>query len=199
MIRRSTWIALAVFAFALAGAIWYAKLDQSTPTPADATPTAQPLLNFPSQDVTALKIEDYQAGKLVSAHRDSTSGWVLDHPQGLADVGRLEIAADTLTSLVPSDSVAGGDLASFGLDSPTVRITVTRRNGSEDQLLVGQTSPTGDVTYVKLPSSDTVYFVGSYTLSNVTGLAGNPPIATATPTPAGTSTAMPTFLPTVTP
>lgn len=197
MIRRSTWIALIVFALALAGAIWYAKSGGTPAQTADKTPTAAPLWNFASQDIMSMKIEDLEAGDVVEAHRNASPGWVLDHPKDLADVGRLEIAADTLASLVPSDSSPNADLAAFGLDNPTFRITVTLRAGSNDQLLVGQTSPTGDVVYVKLPSSSTVYFVSSFTLGNVTGMAGNPPIATATPRPTLTPSAL--LLPTPTP
>ncbi len=197
MIRRSTWIALAVFALALAGTIWYARSGGTSPPSADVTPTAAPLWTFAAQDIASLKVEDLEAGDLMEAHRDSSSGWALDEPKGLADVGRLEIAADTLANLVPSDSVPGADLAAFGLDHPTDRITVTRRDGTQDQLLVGQTSPTGDVVYVKLPSSDAVYFLSSYTLANITGLAGDPPLAT--PTPEATQTLPPLILPTVTP
>jgi hypothetical protein len=128
-----------------------------------------------------MKIEDLEAGAVVEAHRDSSSGWTLDTPKAMADIGRLEIAADTLASLVPTDSVEGADLPSFGLDNPSSRITITRSDGSQEQLLVGQTSPIGDVVYVQLPEKDTVYFVSSYTLANVTGLPGDPPIATPMP------------------
>jgi hypothetical protein len=145
----------------------------------------------------SLKIEDLETGDIVQAHRNASPGWVLDQPKDLADVGRLEIAADTLASLVPSDSSPDADLAAFGLDNPSFRITVGLRDGSSDQLLVGQTSPTGDVVYVKLPSSGTVYFVSSYTLGNVTAMAGSPPIATATPRPTLTPQAL--ALPTPTP
>lgn len=197
MIRRSTWIALIVFAVALAGAIWYARSGGSSAQSADATPTAAPLWSFASRDIMSLKIEDLETGDIVQAHRNASPGWVLDQPKDLADVGRLEIAADTLASLVPSDSSPDADLAAFELDNPSFRITVGLRDGSSDQLLVGQTSPTGDVVYVKLPSSGTVYFVSSYTLGNVTAMAGSPPIATATPRPTLTPQAL--ALPTPTP
>ncbi len=197
MIKRSTWIALAVFAVALAGTIFYARSDRTPSPAADATPTAEPLWGFASQDIMSLKVVDLETGDIVEAHRDSASGWALDQPKGPADIGRLEIAADTLASLVPSDSVSGPDLSPFGLDNPSNTITITLRDGSQDQLLVGQTSPTGEVVYVKLPSTDVVYFVSSYTLANVTSMAGDPPIAT--PTPEATATLPVLVLPTLTP
>jgi hypothetical protein len=197
MIRRSTWIALIVFVVALAGAIWYARSGGSSAQSADATPTAAPLWSFASRDIMSMKIEDLETGDIVQAHRNASPGWVLDQPKDLADVGRLEIAADTLASLVPSDSSPDADLAAFGLDNPSYRISVSLRDGSSDQLLVGQTSPTGDVVYVKLPSSGTVYFVSSYTLGNVTAMTGDPPIATPTPRPTLTPPAL--TLPTPTP
>jgi hypothetical protein len=176
---------LGVFALVLAGAVYYSRSHTAAPA-ADATPTAAPLWTFTGQDILTLKVEDLESGTYIEAHRQAPSGWALDHPQGSADIGRLEMAAETLASLVPSDSVAGADLASFGLDTPSDRITLSLQNGTQDQLLVGQTSPTGDVVYVQLPAENTVYFVSSYTLANVTGMTSDPPIATPTPEPSAT-------------
>ncbi len=183
MIRRSTWIVLGIFAVSLLALMWWTQARPEAGPPADATATPAPLWSVAPEDIHSLKIEALETGTVVEAHRDQTAGWALDQPAGSADVGRLEIAADSLVSLIPSDSVSGADLAAYGLDNPGWRITLGMNDGSQLGLLVGQTSPTGGVVYVKRPEADTVYFVSSYSLGSVTGLTDEPPLSTAAPSP----------------
>jgi hypothetical protein len=200
MIRRSTWIVLGVFAVMLVAVLWSTMAGPSVATPADATSTPAPLWSIAPQDIQTLKVEALGTGTVVTAHRDQSAGWALDQPTGLADVGRLEIAADSLVSLIPSDTAPAADLASYGLDNPGWHVTLNLTDGRRLELLIGQTSPTGGVVYVKQPDTDTVYLVSSYSIGNVTDLTDNPPVATPTLSSfeVATETAVPSLTPSAT-
>jgi Domain of unknown function (DUF4340) len=195
MIRKSTWIVLGVFAVLLVAVEWWTTVGPAVETPTDTTPTPAPLWSIAPEDIQSIKVEALGSGTVVAAHREQASGWALDEPAGLADVGRLEIAADSLVSLIPSDTAQGTDLASYGLDSPGWHVTLNLNDGRRLELLVGQTSPTGGVVYVKQPDTDTVYFVNSYSIGTVTDLTDNPPVATPTPAPTEEPSLNPTDLP----
>lgn len=189
---------LGLFGLAVVGAVVWSRSRPATAPQTDATPTMSPLWTTTPADIQSLKLEDMETGQVVEAHRDPQSGWALDQPTGLADSGRLEMAADSLLAPMPSDSLSSANLKDFGLASPHQRVTLTLKDGSTKVLEIGSTAPTGSVVYVKDPAlGNTVYFLDSYGLSDVTGLLDNPPIATPTPVPSPTSSSVTTPLPTL--
>lgn len=188
---------LGLFGIAVVGAVLWSRSRAATTPQADATPTMSPLWTTTPADIQSLKLEDMETGQVVEAHRDPQSGWALDQPTGLADSGRLEMAADSLLGPIPSDSLASANLKDFGLASPHQRVTITLKDGSIRVLEIGSTAPTGSVVYVKDPAlGNTVYFLDSSGLADVTGLLDNPPIANPTPIPSPTSSST-TPLPTL--
>lgn len=63
--------------------------------------------------------------------------------------------------------VNGDDLSAYGLDAPSMTISVTDGAGNVTQLLIGD--KVGDEYYLKTDSSDTVYTVGDTVVSTVSG------------------------------
>lgn len=64
--------------------------------------------------------------------------------------------------------VNGDDLSAYGLDAPSLTISVTDGNGVVTQLLVGD--KVGDEYYLKTADSDTIYTVDDTVVSTVSGL-----------------------------
>lgn len=191
MIRRNTWIALALFVVVLGAAVWWTKSGgNQTPT---ETPTATPELvwGVNSEDIVALQIESTEDETKVRARRDAAAGWVLEDPSApYADTGRLEQAAATLASMRPASTLPSANLADFGLQPPRYRVSVDLQDGSTQVLEIGRQAPTGSYTYAKLPFDQTILFLQSFSVQDVTGLLDPLPVATATATvpPTGTST-----------
>lgn len=95
MIRRSTWIVLAVFVLLLAALLIFQRVkQQSDDAPLDITPQPEsiPLIDIAEdQVVIGLRIEDND-GNVVEVQRDDEeSNWVLQVPESdVTDVEKVE-------------------------------------------------------------------------------------------------------------
>ncbi|HET7010078.1 MAG TPA: DUF4340 domain-containing protein [Anaerolineales bacterium] len=188
MIRKTTWILLALFGVSiLAIVLWSARGEQ--PGSAEATPAAAPLWTVDSASIRSIRLEDTGSGTLVEVERHPEEAWHLVQPTvGPADAGRVERAASWLASPQPRGVVeAGGDWAAFGLDVPAKRITVTLDDGAQHMVEVGRTDPTGAVMYARIPGGAQVYLMSKFGLDEVLGLLDSVPVAELTATPQSTA------------
>ena len=203
MIRRSTWILLAVFGVVLAGAVLWSR---SKPGPgegasAGATPTAEPLWSVPSTDILGLRLEDLRSGAVVEVRRgDEQTPWRMTAPvDGPADAARVEWAVNSLLSPRPRGTLpAPDDLAPYGLAEPSRRVTVFLRDDVARSFEIGRISPTGGVFYVAVPGRPDIVLLNEYSLTDALSLLDElpypptatpgevlPPSVTATPEPTG--------------
>jgi Domain of unknown function (DUF4340) len=190
MIRKTTWILLAVFGVSILGAVlWSGR--QASQGEADATPTVVPAWQVDSASIRSIRLEDLATGTVVEVERHPEEAWHLLQPtSGPADVGRVERAATWLASPQPRAVLpASDDLQAFGLDQPAKRISLTLEDGSQKQLDVGRTDPTGSVVYARVPDSSDVLLMSKFGLDEVLTLLETIPTAAPTPTATASATA----------
>lgn len=199
MIKRSTWIVLAIFAVLLLVAVGFWRFAEQksaeTPTPA-VTPTEPPLFSFSTIDVQALAVSDNQGNKMEATQ--ALGNWTLVQPAGQpADGTQIDSALTSLQSATVSRTLSGSDVSEYGLDAPTAVITLTLSSG-QHILSVGNPGPS-NVYYVQLDGGAPLV-VGRYSLGSIIALAATPPVA-STPTPELTPTLVlsPTLTLTITP
>ena len=127
----------------------------------------------------------------MDVERHPEESWHLLEPTpGPADAGRVERAASWLAAPRPRSILRDSDdLAAFGLEEPSKRIVMTLEDGSQKQLDIGRTDPTGSVVYARVPDGTDVLLMSKFGLDEVLGLLESVPTAPATPTPTATSTA----------
>jgi hypothetical protein len=102
----------------------------------------------------------------------------------------VERAATWLASPQPRAVLpASDDLQAFGLDQPAKRISLTLEDGSQKQLDVGRTDPTGSVVYARVPDSSDVLLMSKFGLDEVLTLLETIPTAAPTPTATASATA----------
>ena len=147
----------------LAGAIWYSNKKQAATPAKSATDTSSKLLTIPADQFQEIRIKkltgETQDLKLVDGK------WRVVEPKPLA------ADQDTVTSMVTSLSALTADktiddnpsdLSSFGLTTPTLDITITKKDGKTAGVLVGDATPTNSGNYAKLSDSPKVYTIASY-------------------------------------
>jgi hypothetical protein len=183
MIRRTTWIVLAVFVV-LVGVIWY---QQTRPAPemSAITPTlgVEPLFTLDATQVRSLKVED-AAGDVVLARKESADGnWQLEEPVAAAGAtSQIDMAVASLTtgeSLIKLEDPPAAEV--LGLAPPAYQVTLGLADGQSWIVKIGQATPTNSGYYVQV-GDGAVYVVSTFTFDGVIGMLTSPPLA-ETPTP----------------
>jgi hypothetical protein len=187
MIRRNTWITLAVFLVLLAFAYWWTRLRPEGTATAEATPTQAPLWGVSADEINGIMVEYLTTGDVVELERQDDGSWVLIQPEeGSLTQDRAQQAADWLAAPRPRTTIPDpGDLLDFGLAEPTHRVTIRLADGSTRALEVGAETPIGTTQYLRLPDQSAVLVVSKYGLDGVLGLLDD---VLATPTPTVTET-----------
>ena len=149
----------------LAGLVWWSNKKQAGKK--DDTATTK-ILTIPDDQFQSIQIKKV-TGEVIALNRDSGK-WALTQPKPLpAD-------QDTVASLVSSlgafnaDKVIeekATDLKPYGLDNPTLDVTVKRKDGKTDQVLIGDDTLNGSGAYAKLPSDPRVFTIATFTKSSI--------------------------------
>ncbi len=158
--RPRNLLVAAVVLAALSGGVWWAKKHPQSPdtkSPADAS-------------VKVVNVPDDQLNKLEIAKKDG-SILLLVKENGKWTIGGAEpFAADQdataglASALAPlnADSVLEekpADLAGYGLVTPSLTVTATRKNGKSETISFGDDVPAGSQVYLKHNGDSKVYLV----------------------------------------
>jgi hypothetical protein len=192
MIRRNTWIFLAVFVI-LIGVAWYLQRNGGS-AEAQATATPQPALleGVEASQIQELKVQDNQ-GQTVILEQPTAGEWNLVEPQAEAtDVAKVQSAVDQLLTVDVIDQIATPPPPeATGLDQPADTITLQLQGGRQIVINVGSSTPIENGYYVQIDQGQ-VYVVRQFGVDGVVGFLAEPPIQpTPTPTTPPTATAEP--------
>jgi hypothetical protein len=179
MIRRPTWILLAVFAL-LVGFAWYWQSRGTTISNDDPTPTPQPkLFTVDVTEVRTFEVSDASGGKYLF-EQPTPGEWRLageDTPLSSGDAVASQLS-QLLNLRVLSTLMPAPDPSATGLGQPLYEVRLATLNGQAYELIVGAKTPTQSGYYVR--SQGTVMVVGA---SAIDGLAGMIFAIQPTPTP----------------
>jgi hypothetical protein len=186
MVKRQTWVLLAVFAVLIGLAFFWTRYQNNWKA-SHPTPTVTPeqyLFTMDSTAVASLKISDNVSNTVVVMERDVAGQWILvNPPTDYTNVSSIETAVTQLTSLRVTSSLPNTEnLAEFGLDMPKYTITVNVEGSGQLMAQVGNSTPTSSGYYVLVPGR-VPQIVSKYSLDAVLKLLESPPIATPTITP----------------
>lgn len=157
---RNLIIAAAVLA-ALSVAVWYAQKHP----PAGATPaaTATPkLAEIPEKNVQSIDIKK-KDGSTVSLRLTGGQWEIVSPGEWKADQDAAKSLLSTLNP-VAADSVVedkASDFAKYGLNAPSLTVTVHRTNGKSEELVFGDDVPAGSLVYARVENAPKVYAVAS--------------------------------------
>lgn len=186
MMRRSTWITLAIFAV-LVGFTWILQRSQSNKSDntATITPTVhlKNLYNLDSDQVEEINISD-SSGNQIGFYRDSENKqWMItDAPVEQADSLQIESISTRLFDLQAQETLTQTPpLGSIGLVTPSYTITITIYDGSQLITYIGSETAIGSGYYVMVDMGQ-VEIVDNGAMDDILGLLSNPPLL-PTPTP----------------
>jgi hypothetical protein len=169
MKNKGLLVAVALLA-ALGGALYWSEQkkaadEKKPPVTADAAPK---ILTIPEDQITSVRIEKRGAEATVLSKTAGT--WAMTEPKPLAaDQDTANAVAQNLSNL-SSDRLIdekGSQLAAYGLATPAEQITVTRKGGKTDTLLLGDDLPTGAGVYAKLAGDARVFALPGYSKTGI--------------------------------
>ena len=154
----------AIVLAALSGGVWWAKRHPETATSgaSSSTPASPKLADIPDAQITSIQVQK-KDGPVIQVER-SGGKWAIVSPDKLS--ADQDAANGMATSLSPmtGDSVVeekASDLSTFGLNAPSLIVTVSEKGGKSEKILFGDNVPAGSLVYASVGSSPKVYSVSS--------------------------------------
>jgi hypothetical protein len=184
MIRRSTWIVLAIFSVLILVAVLWRNYKKNNPA-AEPTPTVQAILpalyDLGTDVVTRIRFAD-AGGKTVEVERAAAySSWVMvGESEATSDTFRIETLAGQLFALQAMTTFETAPaINTVGLVIPAYTITMTTSAGNSFVTRIGDITAVGTGYYVQVDNG-AVIVVDQLEMQNILDILTNPPIM---PTP----------------
>jgi hypothetical protein len=184
MIRRPTWILLAVFVILL-GATWFWQRSQKGKVEEQPTPTPAPrLLDLDTGTIRDFKIADAQ-GQQLYLRKNGSGTWIIIEPEGQnIDLERVNPVIDQLGfAEMLSTLTTPPAQEQTGLDEPAYVLTITDQSDKNYVIEIGSETPTQSGYYVRKDS--VVYVASKNDIDSLVDLLKNPPIQLPTATATG--------------
>ena len=197
MIKRSTWLMLAVFTLVIAAYLIIRSRTSAGST--ELTPTATGtnfLITQADGTLQSLRIYDKQ-NHITQMQRDTSGTWIITLPTpGNADpssAGAAETQVDALRIVTILDNQLC--LKDAGLDFPSYTMDLVFTSGKQHVIEVGTLTPTNSGYYVRFDAGN-IYVVSKDGIDALLNLVTAPPyLATETPLPTIEVTPTSTFQP----
>jgi Domain of unknown function (DUF4340) len=160
--------ALVILAALVGGVYWSNKAKEAADKapPKDAAPK---VLTIADADFKTISLKK-TGGDTTVVQKSDAGKWQITGPKPLpADQDSVSSLVSTLAS-VTSDRLIedkASDLAPYGLASPPLEVIVTKKDGKTEDLLVGDDTPTGGGSFVKLRNDPRVFSVASNVKSSL--------------------------------
>lgn len=168
MISRGLLISVVLLGVLAGGVYWSnkAKTAEEAKPPKDAPPK---LLAIPEDQIQKIQIQKKGAEPTV-LERDKSRKWQIVAPKPLAaDLQDAAAYLTTMTGLVWDRLIEdkASDLSAYGLASPSLEVTLTKKDGKTQKLLLGDDTPTGGDTFAKLDGDPRVFTISTSTKTSL--------------------------------
>jgi hypothetical protein len=152
----------AVLLAALSGAVWYAKKHPESGTGASTSSTTVKVADIPAAQLQQIAVKK-KDGTQVELKRESGK-WQIVQPQTFpADQDAVSSLMSTLAPL-NADSVVeekSTDIAKYGLNAPSLTVSLGLSNGKTDTIEFGDDAPAGSLVYAQHGSDAKVFAVAT--------------------------------------
>jgi hypothetical protein len=164
-------LAAVIVLAALGGLLWWSNRKQKADAakPASDTAATTKILSIPEDQIKEVTLKKTGAETTVLRMGDDGK-WQLTEPK--PQRADQDIAKGLVSSLAAlnADKVVedkAADLSPYGLNAPTLDVTILKKDGKSQDFLVGDDTPTGGGAYAKLAGDAHVYTIASYVKTSV--------------------------------
>jgi hypothetical protein len=152
----------------LGGAVWWSNKQEAAKAGKGTDANTTKILTIPEDQFQEIRIRKL-TNEVIHLTRD-TGKWRMTEPKPLP--GDQDAVSSVVTNLASlnADKVIeekADDLKPYGLGDPTLAITIKRKDGKTDEVLIGDDTPTGSGSYAKLPNDPRVFTISSFVKSSL--------------------------------
>ncbi len=164
-------IAAVIVLAALGGALYWSNKKQKADAAKPGTDTAATtkILSIPEDQIQEIKL--LRTGGTPTVLRKGSDGkWIITEPKAeRADQDTVKTLVTSLATLNADKVVEdkATDLSAYGLNTPTLDVTVTTKDGKSKDFLLGDDTPTGGGAYAKLAADPHVYTMASFVKTGI--------------------------------
>ena len=163
-------LGLAVIALAVVGGLVYwsnqeEKKKEGKPA-ADASPK---LLEVPEDQISQVELKK-KGGDTTIIKRGADGKWQLTAPEALpVDQEAAKSLAGAFNPLNSDKLIEekAADVAQYGLAAPSMEVTLTKKDGKTQKVLLGDDTPTGSAVFARLDGDARVFTVATFSKSNI--------------------------------
>ena len=155
---KSIIIAASVIIVLIVGTIVISNIDTSKDTNVATTDDLYSIYSADTTDILSVKSESENGTITVKSIGDSE--WsVNDMDASEIDSSKAGALVGTISTLSSKNKIEENpaDLSQYGLDNPQVTVTVEKKNGQIDKMIIGDLSPTLGEYFVMKDGDNTVY------------------------------------------
>src|SRR5581483_1430111 len=130
--------------------------DAAAKTSSDAAPK---ILSLNEGDITKVDLKK-KTGEEVVLAKNASGKWEMTAPKQLpVDQEAVTSMMSTLSSLNSDRLVEAKstNLEQYGLTQPALTVTITKKDGKTQELLIGDDTPTGSAAYAKLETDPRIF------------------------------------------
>lgn len=158
----------AILLAGLGGAAYWSEKHKK-PDDKPAPDSSVKILTIPEDQFRQVSLNK-KGGDNTTLSRSDGGKWQITNPKPLpADQDSAGSLVSALSSLNSDKLVEekASDLSSYGLNSPSEQVVITKKDGHTQKLLLGDDTPTGSGVYAKLENDPRVFTIPTYVRSNL--------------------------------
>jgi hypothetical protein len=163
--KMNSLLVAAIILAALSGVLYWSNHKKTAASDVKVSSETPPkILTLSQADITKVEIKK-KSGDDFSLAKNDAGKWEIQTPKPLrADQNEISSMLSTLSSLSSERLIdeKAGNLAEYGLAQPAIEVHVTEKDNKSQELLIGDSTPTGNAAYVALAGDPRVFTLASY-------------------------------------
>lgn len=155
-------VVAAALLVALSGAVWWAKRHPESSGASTTTPPTPKLADVSDSQIQQIELQKKSSSPVTLVRKDGK--WTITSPEPYATDQDAATSVASALNPVNADSVVedrSQDLSKYGLNKPSLIVTVKEKSGKTDQIEFGDDVPAGSLVYARADSSPKIYTVSS--------------------------------------
>ncbi len=153
---------------ALSGGVYWSNKHKAEEEKKPLPDAAPKILTIADDQFREIKIAKRDAGLIVLSRASGT--WQMTQPKPMgADQDAVNAMVTSLGGLTSDRLIEDkpSDLKGYGLTNPSEQITITKKDGKTDTLLLGDDTPTQGGVFVKLANDSRVFTIPTFTKTSL--------------------------------